>query len=338
MIGHSESCAMEVLSSSVTLGRVFDCVAKENPTTLKIASLAALDRIAKHNADLAQTIVTASELPYIVCLLSSTHTNIKVQRGALALIRDIVRHCLSLSENAIEADLFPTILVLMGSPDELVRNEAAKVVGEMVKQSVQISQLVVNAGGIAALMNVIKLSKEHCCLPAVIAIGYIAISSPLLASVIIQSDVLLPLNGILENDDDEFLKAGVIWALGLIGKHSCEHSRAVCTTGNVVCIMTEILPTNAKARRSFILDGHLKRIQQYSPAPDTEMYKILQGINCCFPEDIVQRATGDFPESVMQTVDKYQPKSNCVFYSRHPKSNELNNSDNSSHEEEATFE
>jgi len=31
---------------------------------------------------------------------------------------------------------------------------------------------------------------------------------------------------------------------------------------------------------------------------------------------------GDFPETVMKTVDKYVPKSQCLFYKRHLKGDE----------------
>lgn len=37
----------------------------------------------------------------------------------------------------------------------------------------------------------------------------------------------------------------------------------------------------------------------------------------------IRMVAGDFPEAVMKTVDKYVPKSNCLFYSsRHTKSDE----------------
>lgn len=32
--------------------------------------------------------------------------------------------------------------------------------------------------------------------------------------------------------------------------------------------------------------------------------------------------SGEFPETVMKTVDKYVPQSQCLFYNRHLKSDE----------------
>lgn len=50
--------------------------------------------------------------------------------------------------------------------------------------------MVVNNGGIVSLINVISCSKEFPCTSAVLALGYIAAMSPVLASVIIQSKVI----------------------------------------------------------------------------------------------------------------------------------------------------
>lgn len=45
---------------------------------------------------------------------------------------------------------------------------------------------------------------------------------------------------------------------------------------------------------------------------------------CC---DLSTRmVAGDFPETVMKAVDKYVPKSNCLLYSNHLKSEEHNKS------------
>lgn len=51
---------------------------------------------------------------------------------------------------------------------------------------------------------------------------------------------------------------------------------------------------------------------------------------------------GDFPETVMKTVDKYVPKSQCLFYNRPVKSEEKltkpNIPDNKANHDESFFE
>lgn len=51
--------------------------------------------------------------------------------------------------------------------------------------------MVVNTGGIASLLNVISTSNEFSCTPAILALGFIAAMSPILALAIIQSKVLI---------------------------------------------------------------------------------------------------------------------------------------------------
>lgn len=51
--------------------------------------------------------------------------------------------------------------------------------------------MVVNTGGLSSLINVISCSHEFPPTPAIIALGFIAAMSPMLASAIIHSQVLI---------------------------------------------------------------------------------------------------------------------------------------------------
>lgn len=44
---------------------------------------------------------------------------------------------------------------------------------------------------------------------------------------------------------------------------------------------------------------------------------------------LTRMVAGDFPETVMKTVDKYVPKSNCLLYNHQLNSDELNKSHSS---------
>ncbi|XP_025191306.1 sperm-associated antigen 6-like [Melanaphis sacchari] len=348
---------------------------KEQQQSLKLFALTALDEMAKNNEDLAVKIVDVPTLPHVIFFLMPNFVDKKVQKSALILIKNIVKHSLFLTENAIESNLFPEILLLMAHSDESIRNNSAKVIREVVKHSVQIAQMVVNSGGIDKLLNVISCSQELSPNPAVLALGYIAAMSPKLALEIIQSQVLMHLTAILKSDADKLTKAGVIWTLGMIGQHSAEHARSICSCDGLTNIMnvymdsnldnenkykcivaleqilkncddfnvleklltpsvpieimifilekiSKILPKNLQARRSFITNGHLKMIQNIKPHVNPELFQVIKAVNCCFPEDIIQMVAGDFPETVMKTVDKYVPQSDCLFFNRQLKSDE----------------
>lgn len=52
---------------------------KDKEHNLKSFALSALDEMAKHNQELAQTIVDVPTLPHVTNLLSSKFTDVKVQ-------------------------------------------------------------------------------------------------------------------------------------------------------------------------------------------------------------------------------------------------------------------
>lgn len=47
------------------------------------------------------------------------------------------------------------------------------------------------------------------------------------------------MTNILKSNVDTMTKAGTIWTLGMIGQHSSEHSRSICT-GDAMIIMMEV--------------------------------------------------------------------------------------------------
>lgn len=38
------------------------------------------------------------------------------------------------------------------------------------------------------------------------------------------------LTAILRSDTDKLTKAGTVWTLGMIGRHSAEHARSICSS------------------------------------------------------------------------------------------------------------
>lgn len=126
----------------------------------------------------------------------------------LLALSSIAKHSADLAEAVIEADIFQDILAHMVHPDENVSKVAAILTREICKhtfevkaemssylliqlitQFSQLAQLVVNSGGIAALIELIGISKSATRLPAIMTLGYIAGHSDQLAVAIIRSEV-----------------------------------------------------------------------------------------------------------------------------------------------------
>lgn len=55
----------------------------------------------------------------------------------------------------VEAEIFPSVLLHLAHSCAAVRRNAACLIKEIVKHSVELTQLVVNTGGIGALMEVL---------------------------------------------------------------------------------------------------------------------------------------------------------------------------------------
>jgi len=56
----------------------------------------------------------------------------------------------------------------------------------------------------------------------------------------------------------------------------------------VVGQFSKVLPHDSQARRLFVSNGGLKRMQEICPEQGSELAEYINVINCCFPEEIVQ--------------------------------------------------
>lgn len=52
--------------------------------------------------------------------------------------------------------------------------------------------------------------------------------------------------------------------------------------------LSEVLPYDSKARRVFVTNGGLKRVQEIKADPGSALQEYISGINSCFSEDIVR--------------------------------------------------
>lgn len=57
---------------------------------------------------------------------------------------------------------------------------------------------------------------------------------------------------------------------------------------HVVGQFSKVLPHDAKARRLFVTSGGLKKIQEIKAEPGTALAEHINGINNCYPEEIVK--------------------------------------------------
>lgn len=85
---------------------------------------------------------------------------------------------------------------------------------EIVKHSSELAQLVVNAGGVGALVEFVSCQRGAARLPGVMAIGFIASFSETLALTIITAKGVTPLVSCLASEEEDHILAATVWTIG----------------------------------------------------------------------------------------------------------------------------
>merc|ERR1711990_1237641 len=127
----------------------------------------------------------------------------------------------------VEAEIFPRILHCLKDTDEYVRKNAATCIREIARHTPDLAKLIVNAGGVAAMVDYIADARGNNRLPGIMTLGYISAFDDSLAMAVIVSKGIAPLKDALINEPEDHLKAAAAWSLGQIGRHTPDHARAL---------------------------------------------------------------------------------------------------------------
>jgi len=109
----------------------------------------------------------------------------------------------------------------------VVRKNAATCIREVAKHTPELAQLIVNAGGVGALVDYVNETRSTARLPGIMTLGYISAFSETLALAVVVSKGIPPLGHALEKETEDHIKAAAAWSLGQIGRHSADHAKAV---------------------------------------------------------------------------------------------------------------
>ena len=83
-------------------------------------------------------------------------------------LSQVAKHSLDLAEAVVEADVFPQALTCLQFPDATVKSAACQLVRDVVKHSAELAQVIVGAGGVALIVDNIKVRLLSTCIfPAV---------------------------------------------------------------------------------------------------------------------------------------------------------------------------
>lgn len=198
---------------------------QEPEVRLKVVAALALSQISKHSLELAQTVVDAGAIAHLAQMILNPSP--KLKQNVFSALSQIAKHNVDLAEMVVEAEIFPAVLTSLKDNDGWVRKNAATLIREIAKHTPELSQLIVNSGGVAAIVDYISETKGGNRLPGIMTLGYIGAHSENLAMAVIVSKGVVTLAIVLAEETDHPILAATAWALGHIGCHTPEHSKAV---------------------------------------------------------------------------------------------------------------
>lgn len=204
-----------------------------------------------------------------------------------------------------QSDVFPKILIHLGHESVFVQRQAARLVLEITKHSLELAQTVVNAGGIGPLVQCLlngPAMEEDIITPAAMALGYIAGQSPHFALAVIESKavvaLVLALDSAAKRTSGQL--AACVWALGQIGRHSSEHSKVV-TDAQVLAKVLQLYDNAAQMAPSAGDDLRVKC--------KTTLQSCVQ---CCLDvaamEPLIYDAPPEILEIILRQFGKILPK------------------------------
>ncbi|XP_025055487.1 sperm-associated antigen 6 isoform X2 [Alligator sinensis] len=246
---HSPQLAQAIVDCGA-LDTLVICLEDFDPGVKEAASWA-LGYIARHNSELSQAVVDAGAVPLLVlCILEP---EIALKRIAASALSDISKHSPELAQTVVDAGAIAHLAQMILNPDAKLK----------------LSQLIVNAGGIAAVIDCIGNCKGNVRLPGIMMLGYVAAHSENLAMAVIISKGVPQLSICLSEEQEDHIKAAAAWALGQIGRHTPEHARAVAVINVLPVLLSLYMETESSEDLQVKTKKALKNILQkctYLPA------------------------------------------------------------------------
>ena len=166
-----------------------------------------------------------------------------------------------------------------------VRKNSATCIREIAKHTPELARLIVNAGGVTAMVDYVNETRGNARLPGIMTLGYISAFSETLAMGVVVAKGIAPLVDALIREPEDHIKAASAWSLGQIGRHSPDHAKA-CAILNVLGRLLAVylsadssddLKTKAKRALKAILQKciHLEALEPLLPDAPRNILKYI---------------------------------------------------------------
>jgi len=305
---HTPELAQTVVDSGAV-----PLLAKEIANTdapLKRQVCSCLAQIAKHSVDLAEVVVEAEIFPKILTCLEDIDED--VRKNSATCIREIARHTPDLAKLIVNAGGVDAVVKYVGEAKGNSRLPGIMTLGYISAFSDTLALAVVVAKGIPPLRDaLIHEPEDHLKAAAAWSLGQIGRHSKNHARALAEADVLRRLLAVyLHIDSSEDLKTKAKRALkSIIQKCTYLPSLEPLLQEKevpsnilkyVVQQFAKVLPTDKEAKKQFVINGGLQKIQEVKADIGTKLREYLDDIKCMYPEDVVNYYSPDREDTLLQ--------------------------------------
>ena len=184
--------------------------------------------------------------------------------------------------------------------DVYVRKNAATCIREVAKHTPELAQLIVNAGGVGAMVDYVTEASGNARLPGIMTLGYISAFSETLALAVVVSKGIPPLINAVVTEPEDHIKSASAWSLGQIGRHSPDHAKALADANALPKLLavylheasSEDLKTKAKRALKSIIQKcvHLPALEPLlHDAPENVLKYVVNQFAKVLPHDVAAR-------------------------------------------------
>ncbi|XP_074549772.1 sperm-associated antigen 6 [Halichoeres trimaculatus] len=282
---------------------------------LKRQVFSALSQISKHSDSLAEMVIEAEIFPAaVVCLRDQDEY---VRKNVCTLIREVVKHTPELSQVIVNCGGLAAVIDYLGNCKGNLRLPGIMMLGYVATHSENLAMAVILSKGVPQLSLCLSEEAEHHIKAATVwSIGQIGHHTPEHAKAVATANLLPKLLELyMDASSSEDLQAKSKKALTSIlqkctylpGLEPLLYDAPSNILKHVVCQFCKVLPHDSKARRLFVTSGGLKKVQEIEAEPGSALQEHINGINSCFPEEIVRYYSPGYSEVLLERLENYQP-------------------------------
>ncbi|XP_061578243.1 sperm-associated antigen 6-like [Cololabis saira] len=282
---------------------------------LKRQVFSTLSSISKHSASLAEMVVEAEIFPAAVALLRDPDES--VRKKVATLMQEVVKHSLQLSEVIVNFGALGPVIDYLAGCRGVLRLPAIMMLGYLATHSESLAMAVIHSKGVSRLALCLSEESEQKIKAATVwSIGQIGQHTPAHAEAVATANLLPKLLQLyMDASSSEELQVQSQTALkSILPKCTCLSALEPLlydAPSNilklVLCQFSKVLPHDSQARRLFVTNGGLKKVQEIEAESDSALKEHINAINNCFPEEIVRYYSPNYPDVLLQQLENHQP-------------------------------